>query len=251
LARAPYENVFLQSLIASGATQITLAREADGTIRGVAYDGPQLVFAVDEPRVVEAFVPPHGRRFAPRMIVAPRPVVEHFWNCAKRHFPRPAAIRDVQPVYALERGRLRGSRDDAPVARATLAELDELALHAARMSAGELGGNPTRVDAAFRARIAQYIEGGNFWRLRHEGALVFQCYTGSRSAATAQIQGVWSPPEARGRGYARRAFGAICDLLLDEQRSLCLYVNEFNAKAIAVYEATGFERVGEFSSILF
>jgi uncharacterized protein len=251
LARAPYENVFLQRLIASGATQITLARDADGAIRGVAYDGPQLVFACDEPRVVEVFAPPNGRHFAPRMIVGPRPVVEHFWNCAKRHFPRPAAIRDVQPVYAVDRSRLRGSRHDAPVARATLAELDELALHAARMSAGELGGNPSRVDAAFRARIAQHIGSHSFWRLRHDGALVFQCYVGSRSAATAQIQGVWSPPEARGHGYARRAFGAICDLLLDEHPSLSLYVNEFNAKAIALYEATGFACVGEFSSILF
>jgi predicted GNAT family acetyltransferase len=54
----------------------------------------------------------------------------------------------------------------------------------------------------------------------------------------------------RGRGYATRGLAAICDHLLDEHPSLSLYVNDFNAPAIALYERVGFERVGTFASII-
>ncbi len=251
MARAPIANVFLQTIIATGAKQIVVARDAAEAIRGVAYDGPQIVLAVDEPEIATIFAPSAPRRFSPRMIVGPRAAVEQFWARAKPHFPQPSAIRTSQPLYAVTRERLRGSRDDAPAERAAPAELGELAAHAARMSAGELGGNPARVDAAFRTRVRQLIEGGRFWRVREAGALVFQCYLGPQSETTVQVQGVWSPPEARGCGRAQRAFGAICDLLLDEHATLSLFVNDFNTKAIALYEKVGFEQVGEFASVLF
>jgi ribosomal protein S18 acetylase RimI-like enzyme len=251
LARAPIENVFLQTVVATGAQQVVVARDPAGAVRGVVYDGPHMVLAVDEPEIAAIFAPAKPRRFAPRMIVGPRQAVEQFWARARRNFPQPSAIRASQPLYAVRRGGLRGSRDDAPAARAGMAESGELATHAARMSAGELGGNPARVDTAFRKRIRGLIEGGRFWRVRESGALVFQCYLGPQNEMTVQVQGVWSPPEARGCGRSQRAFGAICDLLLDEHPALSLFVNDFNTKAIALYERVGFERVGEFASILF
>jgi len=76
------------------------------------------------------------------------------------------------------------------------------------------------------------------------------CNVGSASTATAQLQGVWSPPDMRGRGFGSRGLAAICDHLLDEYPTLCLYVNDFNAPAIALYDRVGFERAGEFSTIL-
>ena len=136
-------------------------------------------------------------------------------------------------------------------ALATLAELDEIVPHSARMIAGEVGGDPRDANADFRGRTARIVERGWWWRYRVDGALAFQCNVGSAAFGTAQLQGVWTPPEMRGHGYATRALGAICDRLLDEYATLCLYVNDFNTSAIALYERVGFARIGEFQTVLF
>jgi GNAT superfamily N-acetyltransferase len=256
LERAPYENVFLQWLIESGRRgpggKIVVAIDADGNTVGVGYDGPQIVFTGNE-AAVDAF----ARAFAHdgatrRMIVAPRPLVERFWRRARRHFLRPMAVRASQPLYALEPGWLR--REIEPigdVGRATLADADEIITHAKRMEVRELGGDPNRIEPIFRERGEAAIRAGTMWRCRVEGRLVFQCHAGPVTAATVQLQGVWTPPEERGKGQATRALAAICVRLLAEHRTLSLYVNDFNDRAIALYERVGFRRVGEFASILF
>jgi predicted GNAT family acetyltransferase len=50
---------------------------------------------------------------------------------------------------------------------------------------------------------------------------------------------------------ATAALSAICDRLLDDTPELSLYVNDFNARAIALYQRIGFEAVSEFQTLLF
>jgi predicted GNAT family acetyltransferase len=119
------------------------------------------------------------------------------------------------------------------------------------MIAGENGGDPRRTNADFRGRTARIISARWWWRYRIAGQLAFMCNVGSATSQTAQLQGVWTPPGMRGAGHATRGLGAICDHLLDEHPTLCLYVNDFNAPAIALYERIGFRRAGEFATILF
>ena len=70
---------------------------------------------------------------------------------------------------------------------------------------------------------------------------------GSASSATSalveqtlQLQGIWTPPELRGRGLATASLAAICDRLLEVSPTLSLYVNDFNEAAIALYRRVGF-----------
>jgi predicted GNAT family acetyltransferase len=185
------------------------------------------------------------------MIVGPRPDVDALWSRTSALFGAPGLVRASQPVYALTRGTLRGGRRDAIVDRATRAELDEIVPHSALMIAGEVGGDPRPRNADFRGRTGRIIDAGWWWRYRVRGKLAFMCNVGSATAQTAQLQGVWTPPDMRGRGYATLGLAAICDHLLDEHPSLCLYVNDFNASAIALYERVGFERAGEFATLIF
>jgi hypothetical protein len=254
LSRAPYDNVYIYSLIEARTGPMYVARDPDGRIRGIGYDGPNLVFAVGKPEDVDPFVASSLGGRSTRMIVGPRPAVERFWKNAKGRFARPSAVRESQPVYALlpERFVSRKERPTVDVGVATLDELDELALQSARMAAGEFGAAPpARVDPGFRGRTAQTISSGRFWRARRNGRLIFQCYVGGISPQTAQIQGVWAPPDARGNGDATYAFSVICKKLLREHASLSLYVNGFNERAIALYERVGYTRVSEFASVLF
>jgi hypothetical protein len=253
LGRRPYDNVYVHWMLETGqlarSGRALLWRNDAAAIAGFCYFGAQIVPCADDEAAFDAFAADAGVGTEARMIVGPRRAVERFWSRVQTTFPVPSAIRASQPLYALERRTLRYSRDDADVGLATSAELDDIVPHSARMIAGEVGGDPT-ASSAFRSRTARIIEARWWWRYRVGGKLAFMCNVGSATPYTAQLQGVWTPPEMRGRGHAARALGAICDRLLDEHRTLCLYVNSFNAPAVALYERVGFEHAGEFSTIL-
>jgi uncharacterized protein len=263
LDRRPYENVYVSWLIASrqierGAGTGLVWRDDAGSIAGFCYFGAQIVpcaFGEDpsesEREAIVAFAEFAKRAERPRMIVGSKRDVDALWPLAQPALGPAHFVRASQPLYALTRATLRGGRHDAAVARATRADLDEIAPQSASMIAGETGTDPRLTNSDFRGRTARIIDAGWWWRYRVDGKLAFMCNVGSASAVTAQLQGVWSPPAMRGHGHSTRALAAICDRLLDEHPSLCLYVNDFNAPAIALYERVGFQRVGEFATILF
>ena len=69
---------------------------------------------------------------------------------------------------------------------------------------------------------------------------------------TAQVQGVWTAPEWRGRGIASTGMAAVIrDTLKRVAPSVSLYVNDYNGPARRVYQRCGFEQVGTFATVLF
>jgi len=256
LSRAPYDNVFVHWLIQSRAVvrtggEVVAARSAAGSIEGVCYFGPQVVPCAQDDAALEAFAEYACDAPQPNMIVGPKAAVDGFWQRARTRWRSPRVTRSSQPVYALDRAHLGGSRRDAAVERAGPDELDEIAENSRQMFLTEIGISPGRAPSDYRERTRRILEAGWWWRCRSGGRLVFQCNVGSQTPYTAQIQGVWTPPAERGQGHATRAMGAICDHLLDENATLCLFVNAFNTSAIALYERLGFFRAGEFASVLF
>jgi RimJ/RimL family protein N-acetyltransferase len=259
LARRPFENVFLQWLIENGRgggmradNPIVLWRSPrSGAISGAAYFGPQLVLAGEDPSVVDAFAIEARRYGRERAVVGPKPLVERFWRRVAWWHRAPSAARATQPLYVLDRPSLRGSRADAAARRARRDEARLLAQHSALMMRGELGYDPRASRPGFEAGVARLVEQGWWWVLIEDELLRFACNIGPWTQQTAQVQGVWTPPESRGKGYARRGMASVCDQLLDEFPTLSLYVNDFNHRAIALYERVGFRQVGVMASLLF
>jgi predicted GNAT family acetyltransferase len=63
---------------------------------------------------------------------------------------------------------------------------------------------------------------------------------------------VWVEPELRGRGLAAPGMAAVVELTRRQVAPVVsLYVNSFNAPALATYRRVGFEQVGTFATILF
>ncbi len=108
-----------------------------------------------------------------------------------------------------------------------------------------------RTARSFAAAVRRSIARGTWWVWIAGGELRFQLNVGPRTAATAQLQGVWTPPAQRGRGYASLALAAIAQRLFATETTLSLYVNDFNRAAIALYERVGFVRAGTFATYIF
>ena len=70
--------------------------------------------------------------------------------------------------------------------------------------------------------------------------------------AACQVQGVWVNPRYRGRGLAAPGMAAVVQIVAERfARSVSLYVNDFNLRAVRTYERVGFRQVGTFATVLF
>lgn len=227
-----------------------LDRKRDGTVRGVIYFGGQLVLAAEDAAALDAFAIETRKYAGLRSFVGPKRAIDGLWTRVKAWHRAPAVVRERQPLYVLW-PRAIDAADDVGVRLARPIEAELVADHSARMILGELGYDPRVQRATFVAGVRRAIAAGTWWVWIVDGAVRFQCNLGARTPITAQVQGVWTPPEARGNGFATLGLRSVARHLLATNPTLSLYVNDFNADAIAVYERVGFARVGELATLLF
>ncbi len=227
-----------------------LDRRADGSVRGVIYFGLQMVVAGDDPAALDAFARETRKYPGLRSFVGPKHAVDALWQRLQAWYRAPSLVRECQPLYVLGPEGL-AALDDVAVRRARVDEAPLIAEHSAQMILGELGYDPRQQRMTFTAGVRRAIELGLWWVWIDGGELRFQCNVGAQTPLTAQLQGVWTPPALRGRGYATRGLAAIARRMLADVPTTSLYVNDFNREAIALYERVGFERVGELTTYLF
>src|SRR5690606_21618466 len=95
-----------------------------------------------------------------------------------------------------------------------------------------------------------------------EGAphVVFKAELGAVTPLVAQVQGVWVDSRYRGQGLAAPGMAAVVRLAREAHGDgaaglsppvVSLYVNDYNARALATYRRVGFEQVGTYATVLF
>lgn len=99
------------------------------------------------------------------------------------------------------------------------------------------------VDALMRSSYQKVREGRVWVLMDPNGALIFKASTSLANDLIAQIEGVWTHPEARGRGIATRCMAQLCNELFEAYNVLSLTVATDNHPAMRVYEKLGFEKV--------
>ncbi len=254
LDRSPIENVYLSFLVSSNGApsgDLFVARDLDGSCIGVAFFGRQIVLACERDDVIEAFAAMARDHRGERMIVAPRRIAQKYWAIVKP-WHRPArAYRERQFVMSVERSSLRGTRDSVLTRPAQPNEWRSVASSSAHVIEHELGFDPRTTSVTFDEDIRRTIDRGLWYVGEHAKTLCFFCNIGPYTEHTVQLQGIWTPPELRGSGFATHALYGICATLLDRVPTISLYVNDFNEPAVALYDRVGFRTIGEFSTILF
>ncbi len=151
---------------------------------------------------------------------------------------RPAALLAGEPLPELR-----------PARREDYALLYE---SGARLRLEELLEDPREIDPVIYARrVEEDCRDQCTWVWRDARGLCFRASVSALTADAAQISGVYTPPEWRGQGIARRALRELSVRLFARTRAMCLFVNDVNAPARAVYARLGFVAHASWASAFF
>ncbi len=224
-----------------------------GKVTSLCYSGANLVPVAATPAAVAAFAERarlQGRRCS--SIVGPAEAAGELWSLLAPYWGRPREIRSAQPVMAISSDPLV---PPDPLVRLVRPDgLNTLLPASVAMFTEEVGVSPVGPDggAAYRARVAELIRVGRSYARIEDGLVVFKAEIGAVTPLACQVQGVWVPPELRGRGHASSGMAAVVAHALSSVAPVVsLYVNDFNVPARAAYRRVGFAEVGTFTSILF
>ena len=258
LTRDPVTDVFVASRVeAVGLDPARLGGEmwgfaVDGYLESLCHAGANMVPVQAGPEAVRAFAERarrQGRRCA--SIVGERDAVAGMWAELAPAWGPAREVRDPQPLMSI--AGPPAVPPDPEVRRVRPHELDILVPACVAMFTEEVGISPLGADggASYRSRIAELVAAGRAFARIQDGQVIFKAELGSVSSAACQVQGVWVPPDLRGRGLAVPGMAAVAELAREAAPVVSLYVNDFNHAARATYRRVGFADVGQFMSVLF
>lgn len=261
LGRSARDNLILLDLVerlgsqpAAGelAPQLAVARRG-GEIVAVAALRPSAVLDAQAlPEAVERLAP----LFDPMgigLIKSAQPAVDALWALLSRRRSRRAVVDRLETSYALcgDAARLARVPDGASVRDARAGDLDDL-VFAARESLRE-EGRPDPFSGDVRS-FRRWVQ-GRVPRARVVEAarrVAFVGYADVRRAQGWLLQGIYTWPHARRRGFAAAGTSALCrEAFAAGADHVQLSVVDGNDAARALYEGLGFKPFARLRTILF
>ncbi|MFC4000702.1 GNAT family N-acetyltransferase [Prauserella oleivorans] len=222
-------------------------------LNGLCFSGPNLIPLRGDAAALRSFADRALRRARScSSVVGPAEQVLGMWDELAREWGPAREVRQDQPLMALD--RLPEVPIDRYVRPVRPDEIDRYLPAAIAMFIEEVGVDPRAGDggAGYRARVSELIASGRAFARFEDGEVVFKAEIGALSQSVGQIQGVWVHPERRGQGLGATGTAAVAARLVQGMgRIASLYVNSFNAPALAVYRKIGFRQVGRYATVLF
>ncbi|WP_344258660.1 GNAT family N-acetyltransferase [Streptomyces sodiiphilus] len=261
LQREPVANAFVTArVLESGLDPIRLGGQMwgwyhRGRLDALCYAGANLVPVGAGPAAVRAFAERalrQGRRCS--SIVGPADATADLWSHLEPHW---GPARELRPRQLLMATRTvpPGIRPDPAVRAMRKGEMDLVLPAAVAMFTEEVGISPLAAEdggLTYQARVAETVGAGRCFARVEDGRIVFKAEIGAVTPQVCQLQGVWTAPEYRGRGLATAGMAAVVRHALTATAPVVsLYVNDFNAPALAVYRRLGFTETGTLMSVLF
>ncbi|WP_029289332.1 DUF4081 domain-containing GNAT family N-acetyltransferase [Cellulomonas sp. HZM] len=230
---------------------------SEGQLLAVAWSGANLVPVVppgvDLDLACDAFAE-LGRRQGRRCssLVGPADAVLGVWRRLRAAWPGVREVRDDQPSMVIDHAPAVGV--DPLVRRSGLDELDHVLPACVRMFTEEVGYSPASGPGGpYETRVRTLVtQGRSFVRTDTSGEVMFKAELGAVAGGVAQVQGVWVAPAWRGQRLSEAGMAAV----VEQTRAhvapvVSLYVNAYNARALAAYRRVGFRQVGSYATVLF
>jgi RimJ/RimL family protein N-acetyltransferase len=168
----------------------------------------------------------------------------------------PAQFEKPQELYALDLGRLVVPEALATgrlrCRRPTAAELPLLTEWRAAYRQESLNSpaGPALITSS-RQEVERALADGAGWILEDAGHPVAYQQFNARLPDIVQVGGVWTPPDFRGRGYARAVVaGSLLAARAQRAHRAVLFTDDDNVPAQRAYIALGFERVGDYGLVI-
>ncbi len=150
----------------------------------------------------------------------------------------PEALASFEPLPDLR----RAAQDDQRIVFESGADL----------RVEELEEDPRTVDlAGYTRRTENECRDGYTYLWTDDEGLRFRASVSAVTPDAAQVSGVFTPYARRNQGYARRGLSELCRRLFERSRTACLFVNDFNTPAIAVYRRMGFRELAPWASAFY
>lgn len=258
LAADPVANVFVAARVDAGVLNPGVPGVVYGwpghEFQALLHVGANLVPVADDLAALPAFVEALGRRRTCQSIVGPAALVLPLWQALGERWGRTySQVREVrphQPLMAISGDPVVAA--DQRVKRISMADFDSYYAASVAMYTEEVGVDPgTGPQSSYRNYCRWLVEMGRAFGIVDNGRVIFKSDIGAASGGVAQIQGVWLDPVLRGQRLSIPAMAAVTEYVLAEYPTVCLYVNDFNTRAVRSYLSVGFEQVGELATVLY
>lgn len=261
LNRDPVANVFVASRVrVSGVEPLLLGCELlgyfdeQGRLESMLHHGANLVPVSATERALDAFADRLGPHRRCASIVGVSQEAMGLWDRLSRRWPEGWKVaretRPVQPVMVIDTEPTVAG--EPRVQRIGAEYLDPYFTAAVAMYTEEVGVSPLDGSGGYRYYVQRLIEQGRALGIVGEGGrVVFKADIGAATSTVCQVAGVWLDPALRGKGLSAAAMASVVTLCRRQWPTVSLYVNDYNVRAVKLYERVGFRRVGTFSTILY
>ena len=262
LDRDPVLNVYLIALAVRDALAVPRdefwGARRDARLVGVLHLGAQsgAVLPLGDDPAALRLLADHAvarRPFLPGrfQVIGPRDAARATTSAFRAAGVEPRIVRD-QIYMALERDALPGLPRVPQLRPARPHDYELVHESGSLLRAEELEEDPREVDAAgYGRRVEEECRDGYTYLWIDADGLCFRASVSAMTPDAAQVSGVYVPAGRRGLGFATRGLGELCARLFERSRALCLFVNDFNAPAIAAYRRLGFTPRAPWASAFF
>ena len=157
-----------------------------------------------------------------------------------------------QTYMSVERGGLPPFERVPDLRTARPGDYDLVHRTGAELRAEELEEDPRIADPEnYARRVEEECREGYTYLWIEDGTLRFRASLSALTPDAVQVSGVYVPPGQRNRGFARRGLAELCARFFERSRTGCLFVNDANMPAIAVYRRLGFRACAEWASAFY
>ena len=256
--RHPVDSVLLRVAIEQtgiGAS-FSLGRfDADRELTALAWEyGNILPLGFDEDGLDEVAEEFAGRRRTGSSIVGPADQVMGLWNRICKRWGPARDVRERQ--FSMVMDSDPDVVADPLVQPAGVGDVSLVFPASVAMYIEEVGYDPTSHGAGYAYRVARLVRSQHTFIRKAPLAdgsgerVVFKADVGALAGGVAQLQGVWVAPDLRGRGIATAGVADVVKLVRERLApTISLYVNDYNAAAIATYTRVGFRIAGRWATV--